>query len=347
MMQQFLSEIKLEEGFLAQPRDKGSPVVQVLRVTKFTHPEYGDIEITPETLVKMKENFDNRVRRQDLPLDYFHENEKAAAGWFKELFLSVDGQELWAKVDWTKRALQMLQEKELRYFSPEFSFQWTDPETNVSYENVLFGGGLTNRPQVKDMAPIMMGEKNFMQLKEAQEKLVQLEEKVAAMEGDYKKLEEDMISKDSRASELDAKIIELESMLEELKAQKEAISGEKDTMEMGMKKALEENAMMKKDAEAKDKEMQFSALLTEGKACVAQKEAFMAGDLKKFAELSAPVNPSARGGGNDPSPTSKEEASKKVIELAEIISKEKKIDLGEAVSQVLQNNKDLAKAYNA
>ena len=80
----FMNEIKFSDAAV-MPGEK-IPVVQILRVTKFKHPVHGDIDITADTLKQFKENFDNRVRRQDIAIDYSHENEKIAAGWLKEVY---------------------------------------------------------------------------------------------------------------------------------------------------------------------------------------------------------------------------------------------------------------------
>ena len=131
-----------------------SPDVQILRVGSFKHPKYGEFEITPTILLEMKKNFDDKIRGIDIGFDYFHESDKEASGWPTELYLLNEDTELWAKVDWTPKAQRMLYERELRYFSPDFAFKWTDPESGQEFNNVLFGGGLTNRPFVKDMAAI-------------------------------------------------------------------------------------------------------------------------------------------------------------------------------------------------
>jgi len=132
--------------------------VQVLRVGKFKHPKYGAFEITSQTLSDMKSNFDNKIRGVDMAFDYFHDSDKEASAWVKKLELREGNTELWAEVDWTPKAARILSERELRYFSPDFSFNWVDPEKGSTHQNVLFGGGLTNRPFVKEMAAIVATE---------------------------------------------------------------------------------------------------------------------------------------------------------------------------------------------
>lgn len=135
--------------------------IQILKVGKFNHPSYGPFEITPVTLAEMKKNFDDNIRGIDMAFDYFHESGKEASGWTKALSLEENGNALFAEVDWTPTAEKKLSERELRYFSPDFAFKWKDPESGKTYKNVLFGGGLTNRPFLKEMQAIVAAEDDY------------------------------------------------------------------------------------------------------------------------------------------------------------------------------------------
>jgi phage I-like protein len=253
-----LSEIKFAEG-------SDNPDVQVLRVGVFNHPYYGLFAITEAVLSEMLANFTLNVRRQDMAFDYFHECDKEASGWVESLYLSGDGKELWAKVKWTPKAKQMMADKEVRYFSADFAFEWTDPEKGLTYKNVLFGGGLVNRPFVKDMKPVVglneLGGISTMTLEQMQAKL-----------------SEQTASHALALKERDDKIV---------------------TLQEDNKKLLGEIADMTKAKAIADKEAKFAKLLGEGKACVAQKEAYMAGDMEKFVELSEKINTSAKGSGKE------------------------------------------------
>jgi phage I-like protein len=61
-------------------------------------------------------------------------------------------------VEWTKTAYTKIKEKAYRYFSPEFLDEWEHPETKTKFKDVLFGGGITNRPFLKNLVPINMTE---------------------------------------------------------------------------------------------------------------------------------------------------------------------------------------------
>lgn len=306
----FKSGIQLSQASVVNPLSQSAlakPDVQVLRVGKFNHPKYGEFEITPQILSEMKTNFEARVRGVDIAFDYFHDSDKEASGWPTELYLTEDGLELWAKVDWTPAAQRKLSEREIRYFSPDFAFQWEDPETGVVHKNVLFGGGLTNRPFVKDMAAIVAAEEKEekMKLEEMEKKLLKLAEDGEGMAKEHEKLK-------AEHAEMKKKLAEYEEKVP-APAPAEGDDGEdeddvpalkKKLAEVdGRNKALEkELADMKASKKLAEKESEFNLLLSEGKACVAQKDAFMKGDMTAFVKLSQPLNLNGKGSssaGND------------------------------------------------
>ncbi len=304
-----------------------NPDVQVLRVGKFTHPKYGEFEITPRILSEMKSNFDRRIRGIDIAFDYFHDSDKAASGWPTELFLTEDKNELWAKVEWTPTASRMLSEREVRYFSPDFAFRWQDPETGVFYNNVLFGGGLTNRPFVKDMAAIVADEKGAIEMKtveELQKALKLSEDKVAEQE---KKMA-DMAAIAPKQDEVAA----LKTQIAELTAKLEKLTGDSEVA-MAEKKKLEEQVALS------EKEKEFNILLTEGKACVAQKAAFIKGDMTAFIKLSEGVNLAGKGHSGGTTETGDKDS--RVLKLAEEKRKaDPKLSHGESISLALKEVKE-------
>lgn len=286
--------------------------VQVLRVGKFNHPTYGAFEITTQTLAEMKSNFDLKVRGVDMAFDYFHESDKEAAGWVTSLELRENGLELWATVEWTPKAQQKLAERELRYFSPDFTFSWTDPEKNVAFDNVLFGGGLTNRPFVKEMTAIVAdehkGEK--MDLKQAQDKIKELEASNLKLSGDYGDMQKKMAAMPGtdKVAALEKQIADLQAELAKAKAD---AAGQ-----------MAENQKLAEEKKKTEKESAFNVLLTEGKACAAQKDAYMAGDMEKYIKLAQPTN--TKGSGSSETKTEGDDESAKVLKLAEEKRKENK-----------------------
>lgn len=319
------SEIKLAEvdGHI-------NPQVQILRVGKFKHPQYGDFEITEKTLSEMKDNFDQKSRGIDIAFDYFHDSDKIAAGWPKALELKENGTELWAiDVEWTPRARQMLSDKELRYFSPDFAFQWQDPETQKEFSNVLFGGGLTNRPFVKGMEPIVsLGEYNLATdySKCGEAKLSELKNREGKITMD---------EKDKMIEELKAKVAELEAKLGKddnaaLMAEKQKLADDNAKL-CSEKEALvaEKSALLAEKSKA-ERETKFNVMLTEGKACVAQKEAFLTGNMDEFVKLAEPINLAGKGSNENPQTGNDADAILKLAE--EKVKANPKLSFGEAVS---------------
>ncbi|WP_323772055.1 phage protease [Antarctobacter sp.] len=84
----------------------------------------------------------------DLPVDYEHQNDRPeaklsgpvpAAGWIKELAARADG--IWARVEWTARAREMIAAREYRFLSPSML---VDKKTKRVV--ALKGAGLVHRP---------------------------------------------------------------------------------------------------------------------------------------------------------------------------------------------------------
>jgi phage I-like protein len=328
----FKSRIKLSDDGMPSATN---PNVQVLRTGNFSHPKYGNFSITPKILSELKQNFEKKVYGIDICFDYFHNSDEEAAGWPTELFLSEDGEELWAKVDWTATARKKLGEREIRYFSPDFAFKWTHPETGVTYNNVLFGGGLTNRPFVKEMAAIVASEQggimNEKELKELQATVLKLSEDQGALKTENealkKKLAELAVVPPPKAADPAAAGGDDSDDIDSLK--KQLAEANKKLAEFAEKQKQLEEA--KKMAE---QESAFNILLSEGKACAAQKDSFMKGDMTAFAKLSQPVNlegrGSAAGGSGTGGDASKED---KILKLAEEKCKaDPKLSMVEAIT---------------
>jgi flagellar biosynthesis chaperone FliJ len=316
-----LSSIKLNEK--AVPTE-----VQVLRVGKFNHPIYGNFEITPQTLSEMKANFEAQVRGIDVAFDYFHKSDEEAAGWPQALELRENGQELWAtQVEWTPKASRKLSDREVRYFSPDFAFQWTDPETNTKYNNVLFGGGLTNRPFVKEMKAIVADEikgENVTELEKAQAKVKEQDEQIKKLSEEKGAVEAkmaDMVPKPAAGDD----VVALKAQIAQLQAELAKAKGDSEA-------ALAEKAKAQEAAKLAEKTSEFNVLLSEGKAVAAQKDAFLKGNMTEFIKLAQPVNLQGKGSGASDAPIEESDANA-IIKLAEAKQKENpKLSRGDAIS---------------
>lgn len=285
------------------PADK----IQLFRVGSFSHPEYGSFDITAKLLEELKKNFDSKIRGIDLAIDYKHDNHDIAAGWIKELELADDA--LYAKVDWTPKGKQVISDKEFRYISPEFTFDYQDNESLKKFGATLLGAALTNRPVIKKMEPVIP-------LSEG--KLADSKEKPKP-KGDIK-----MDEKDKVIEALKAEIMELKSKLEMAEKDKKAY--------------MEEKKMAEKEAV-------FTKMLSEGKVCAAQKDAWLKDDMVKFAELAQPLNLNSKG-----TETSKKDETEgktvdeKIHKLAEEkLNKKAAKSYSDAVIMVLNEKPELAK----
>jgi hypothetical protein len=141
--------------------------IHAARPGTYQHPTYGDLDFSNERLTRLMESVKHKLRGIDPDIDYDHKTDpvmgKKAAGWVKDSDLRSDG--LWLLVEFTKAAAQAIKDKEYRYFSPEYHEAWTDAAGKV-HNDVLFGGGLTNRPFLKDLIPINLSELSFAQPKD-------------------------------------------------------------------------------------------------------------------------------------------------------------------------------------
>lgn len=121
---------------------------------KFSHPQYGVIEITNEMLERFVDNFNRKVYQEHIPVDAEHQTKLSGAlGYFREMKVGHNGKPgVWARIEFTDRGRQLVEEGAYKYFSPEFYSEWTDPATGITHKDVLIGGAFTTRPFFKDKA---------------------------------------------------------------------------------------------------------------------------------------------------------------------------------------------------
>lgn len=139
------------------------PKMEVLQTGMWDAPYHGQFMISPDDLQEYVQHFNDDVRpsssSQGLPIDLDHDAGEAA-GWMTGLSVApneLGGWSLWADVDWTPMGQEKLANGQYKFFSPEFCPEgYIDPEgDDEACDNVLIGGGLTNRPLFKDLQPIM------------------------------------------------------------------------------------------------------------------------------------------------------------------------------------------------
>lgn len=132
--------------------------IQIFRVGKWEHPDYGTVEVTKKTIKDVVQNFEENRRGIDLCVDENHEPDHKALGWYKEVFADDGGRAAYAKIELTKKGADLLNEGAYKYFSPEICFHKTDEESGDLITNLLVGGAFTNRPFFKGMQPLMATE---------------------------------------------------------------------------------------------------------------------------------------------------------------------------------------------
>lgn len=323
--------IKFHENFFTGP-EQISDDIQILRVGTFFH-EGQPVQITKKDLKTMRDNFKNNVRGIDIMLDYSHNSEGEAAAWFQELYLSENGSELWAKVDWTETGADSVRKKKYRYVSADFNFAYKDNESLKEYGPTLLGAGLTNRPVVKNMNPTVLSEDKNNN-KEYGMTLEEMKKELEEMKKENKELKEKLAEKDKNLSE------------SALKEREEKLAEKEKAVKLSEEKIEKEKIENEKKAE-------FDTMLSEGKAVEAQREAYIKGDMAEFVKNAVDpktLNFSEKGDGtnngdNKNSPKTDTPAQDEVISLAEKKVKEDGVDLGEGISLVLSENSELAEKY--
>jgi phage I-like protein len=248
-IKKLLSRIEIGEDFAEKQKTPMSEI-EVLTEGYWKHPEYGDIEITPEDIDKFVQNFNDKTRKIDIAVDQEHKPDLGAAGWFRELKKVVeDGiTKLKAKVEWTAMGKDLLSNGIYKYFSPEFDFEYEDFETHDMFENVLLGGALTNRPYFKSLAPVQLSENVFISLKKGGENKMTKEEIKAKLVADSKFVLSENSSDEERKF-FDEVQAEVTKEAEELKAKEDADKAKAENEEEGESQEAE----AKKEAEEKEK----------------------------------------------------------------------------------------------
>lgn len=308
--------------------------IQILRAGKYHHPVYGEFEIKASDISKMKENFDKKIRGVDLALDFAHESHLEAAAWILALHPNSDNTELWADVTWTPKGQAAVLNREYRYVSADFVFNFQNNETLESFGPTLNGAALTNRPVIKEMAPVI-------ELSEGGGKSATLNEDNDDDETKNGKDREEM-DKDKLIEDLKAEVASLKSKSQSEETKLSEANKKIEALEAEKKKLDEEKKLAEKKAD-------FDKLLAEGKAVEAQRDPFVKGDMVEFVKLAQPVKLSDTGHGGDNDAAKKDgdkSAQDQVLEKAQVILSEKKAnDIGAAISMVLKSEKTLAEAY--
>ena len=159
--------IDLLEGIRFSEDENPTCEIQLFKIGEWKGHPTGGFKITEEIIEKMVENYE--AGKRDVVVDYQHlsldggADDAKAAGWTKKLInKGKDG--LWAVVEWTKKAAEMIKEKEYRYISPEFHLNYPDKETKKKQGATLLAIALTNRPFLEGMAPVALSERALAEI---------------------------------------------------------------------------------------------------------------------------------------------------------------------------------------
>ena len=323
-----MSEFRSSPNLIKFSEENLPDKIQILRAGSFFH-DGREIEVSQKDLISMVQNFSERVRGIDLMIDFSHNSEGEAAGWIKNLILSDDKGELWAEVDWTKAGQDSLKNKAFRYISADFSFAYKDNESLKNHGATLFGAGLTNRPVVKSMEPIILSEININLNKEDK------------MDEEKKEMQEGALS-------LEDAMQVIEDLKDDLLKKDEELISIRKELEEGKLKGEEKLAEMKKEKELTEKNQAFDKKLSEGVVVEAQRQAFIDNDMDKFLSLQADIKLSESGNAQTPKESSFNESNfqDKIIALAEKRAREEKIEIQDAISKELKENPKAQEFYN-
>ncbi|MHA2047382.1 MAG: phage protease, partial [Candidatus Thorarchaeota archaeon] len=181
-----LSSVQFEEL-----GDAEASWVHALSLGSFKHPLWGEMSFTPERIQRFETNVNNNVRGIDIAIDYSHKNADEAAGWVRRAETRENG--LWLFVEWTKQAAQRIRDKEFRYFSSEFVDEWVS-EAGQKFKDVILGGGLTNRPFLKNLLPVNLSELYDEKEEEKEDESMELTELLETLGLSEEATEEDALA---------------------------------------------------------------------------------------------------------------------------------------------------------
>jgi len=260
-------------------------VIELAQVVTGFHARYGEVKLTKGDLKSFKDNFEKKSYGIDISIDFDHET-REAAGWVKEVFLSEDGTKLYGVVKWTPKGALALNDREFRYFSPEFNLNFIHPHTGINHGPTLFGGGLVNRPFLKMDAIVGLKDKH--------------------LKGDPQM---ETIS----LSDHKAKVNEFEKQISDLRLSENTLKSETQSLKDDNTKLGDELKTLKAEIVKKEVQDKHQKLFDEGKINKAQLVALNEGkDLLDVLSLSEKMNTQAQGSGEGTQQVQLSEAEKQI-----------------------------------
>lgn len=178
--------------------------VNIVNLGEYEHPEYGTITFTEEDFRQWKANLERGVMggrcedgRPCIATDYGHAMDEnlppemqRASGYIKDL--KLEGNRVYALVEFTPRALEGIKNKEWSWFSVSVVDSLIDQRTGQDVGSTLLGGALTNRPYVPDLEPIRLSDLR-------PSRTAQLQRELAAREAEIKRLQREKFDAEVKA----------------------------------------------------------------------------------------------------------------------------------------------------
>lgn len=243
-------------------------VIELANTVEGFHVNFGEVSITKKDLISFKNNFDNNVVGVDISIDFDHET-REAAGWVKEVFLSVDGETLLGVIKWTPKGAVSLTDREFRYLSPEFHPNWVHPHTGKAHGPTLLGAALVNRPFLKMDA--------IVGLNTGKNKGVPIMDTITL--ADHNK-----------------KVVDMQEQINTLVLSEGTAVKTAKTLQEKVVTLSEENKGLKDTAEKKEKDDKHNLLFSEGKINKAQLTALNEGkDMLEILSLTEKLNTEPKG----------------------------------------------------
>lgn len=143
-----------ENGNGAEAKVVIPDTIQLVPIGQWEHELYGDIILKDSDIQEMVSNFNAGIRK-GVFITAGHEGfqELPAVAWIKSVEARGDG--LYGQIDWTNLGKSILEDKQFKFFSPEYCTIYEDPETHEVFRNVLTGGALTKSPYFKELDAVV------------------------------------------------------------------------------------------------------------------------------------------------------------------------------------------------
>jgi len=289
---------------------------------------------------------------------------------------------LFAEVEWTPEGAERIKNNEFKFVSPFIHRGLKDSESGERHKIVLMGAALTNIPFLRDMEAVKLlseykkkafqslfklsgdeSDSNFntgqrMTLEEIKGGLASLspDDQKRLFEHLGKRMNKKTLAQDKKLSEdLEKSKKDLETEQDKLKLSEKELKDLKE--KMGDSKDLEDRFKLSESKATKLSEKvnsltatlaeneskgKFDAMLSEGKACEAQRKAYMSGNMEEFV-ANAEVIKLDEEGQRSKGDETVDNANEKVEKLAEEKAKSDNISFGDATKLVLSENPKLRK----